>query len=185
MFRREGDHLPPVYIPIQLNIETSNDYFTIKSSIFQNTLRPGGEGLVQLEVWRESGQSGYINETIKVNEPPTPKNCTCHPTTGEGFKTDFQVTCIDWVDPDEPLRYGYSYSYGGDTKTVQPSSEKPSSSSEFKILKLPDEGMSSIQIPITISVEDALGWKKEMVIYVEVREINMPRWKNSFVPINV
>jgi len=170
MFRKDGDHLSPVYIPVPLNIETSNYYLTVKSYIFQEKLKPGGEGLVQLEVWRESGESGYINEIIKVNEPPTPKNCTCHPTTGEGFKTDFQVICIKWVDPDEPLRYGFSYSYGGDTKTVQPSSENPSSSSVFKILKLPDEGMSSIQIPITISVEDSLGWKKEMVISAEVRD---------------
>lgn len=172
---KDGDHWSPVDIPSQLNIETSNDYFTVKAYIFQDILRPGGEGLVQLEVWREGGESGYINETIRVNEPPMAGNCTCHPKTGEGYKTDFQVTCIGWVDPDTPLRYGFSYSYGGDATPVPKSSENPSSSSEFKILKLPDEGMSSIQIPITISVEDSLGWKIEMVIYAEVREITLQR----------
>ena len=161
-----------VNIPSHLNMETSNDYFIVKSYIFQTILGPGSEGVVQLKVWRESGESGYINETIRVNEPPVNGSCTCHPKTGEGYKTDFQVTCFGWIDPDKPLRYSFSYSYGGDVTPIPKSSKNPNSSSEFKILKEPDEGLSSIQIAITISVEDALGWKTEMVIYVEVREIN-------------
>ena len=172
MFTKDGSQ---VDFPSQLNIETSNDYLIVKSYIFQDILKPGGEGLVQLEVWREGGESGYINETLRVNEPPVAGNCTCHPKTGEGYKTDFQVSCIDWVDPDMPLRYLFSYSYGGDATPVPKSSKNPSSSSEFKILKEPDEGISSIQIPITISVEDLLGWKTEMVIYAEVRGINWER----------
>ena len=177
---KDGNHQwSPMDIPSQLNIETSNDYFSVNSYIFQDILGPGGEGLVRLEVWRESGESGYINKTIRVNEPPVAGNCTCHPKTGEGYKTDFQVTCVDWEDPDKPLSYRFIYSYRGDVTPVPKSSEIPSSSSEFKILKLPEEGMSSIQIPITISVEDSLGWKIEMIIYAEVRKIN------GFVPINV
>ena len=166
---KDGDHWSPVDIPSQLNIETSNNYFTVKSYIFQDILRPGGEGLVQLKVWREGGESGYINKTIRVNEPPVAGNCTCDPKTGEGYKTDFQVTCIDWEDPDTPLTYGFSYGDGGDASHIPKSSENPSSTSEFKIYKQPDKGMSSIQIPITISVEDSLGWKIEMVIYAEAR----------------
>ena len=90
MSKRDGDHQwSPVDIPSQLNIETSNDYFTVKSYIFQDILGPGGEGLVRLEVWSESGESGYINKTIRVNEPPVAGNCTCHPKTGESYKTEF------------------------------------------------------------------------------------------------
>lgn len=165
MFLTNGSR---VDILSQLNIERSNDYVIVKSYIFQEILRPGGEGVVQLEVWRESGESGYINETIRVNEPPVAGNCSCHPKTGEGYRTDFQVTCIGWVDPDTPLRFLFSYSYDGDVTPIPKSSKNPNSSSEFKILKEPDEGMSATQIPITISIEDSLGWKTEMVIYAEV-----------------
>lgn len=173
MFIREGVNWSLVDIPGQLNMETSNNYFTVKSYIFQDILGPGGEGLVQLEVWKEGGESGYINKTIRVNEPPVAGNCTCNPTTGEGYKTYFQVTCNDWEDPDTPLGYGFSYGNGGDATPVPKSNGSSSSSSKFIIYKLPDEGISSIQIRITISVEDSLGWRTEMVIFAEVREINL------------
>ena len=177
---KDGDGWSLLDIPRQLNTDTSKSYFIVKSYILQDILRPGGEGLVQLKVWREGGESGYFNETVKVNEPPVAGNCTCHPKIGEGYKTDFQAMCIDWEDPDKPLSYGFSYGDGGDVTPVPKSSENPSSTSKFKIYKLPDEGMSSIKIPITISVEDALGWKIEMIIYTEAREINLKSWESTF-----
>lgn len=173
LFKRNGIHWSAVDIPSHLNMETTNSYFTIKSFIFLNILGPGGEGLVQLKVRREGGMPGYLNQTIKVNEPPVPGNCTCSPTIGEGYKTDFQVTCSGWVDPDKPLSYSFSYGDGDDATPVLTSKENPSSSRNFKIYNLPEEGISSMQIKITVSVEDSLGLRSKVVVYVEARVIIM------------
>lgn len=159
-------------IPSHLNMETTNSYLTVKSYILQNILRPGGEGLAQLEVWKEGGKSGYVNQTIRVNEPPQAGYCVCIPQMGEGYKTEFQVNCSGWVDPDTPIMYGFSYGDGVDSNQVLTSKENPSLSRTFKIYKLPAEGIPSLQIRITVSVEDSLGLKSEMVLYVEVREMN-------------
>ena len=154
-------------------METTSSYLTIKSYIFQNILGPGGEAIVQLEAWSEGGKPGYTNRTIRVNEPPQAGNCTCSPQAGEGYKTDFQVTCYGWVDTDTPLRYGFSYGDGDDATPVLTSKENPSSSRKFKIYKLPSEGISSLQIRITVSVEDSLGSRSEMVLDAEVRGMRL------------
>lgn len=168
-----------VDIPTHLNMETTNSYLTVKTYILKNILRPGGEGLAQLEVWKEGGKSGYVNQTIMVNEPPEVGDCICIPQTGEGFKTEFQVNCSGWVDPDIPLTYGFSYGDGDDANPVLTSKENPSLSRTFKIYKLPAEGIASLQIRITVSVEDFLGLRSEMVLYVEVREMNGYSLKES------
>ncbi|XP_022787247.1 uncharacterized protein LOC111327355 [Stylophora pistillata] len=153
--------------PSELNVETDDDDFIVHSYIFENILGQGGEGLVQVEVWRDGGQRGFSNKTITVNEPPIPGNCSCIPSLGEGYKTNFQVVCDSWIDPDKPLRYSFSY---GDGKTVLTSTENPSSSKPFKIYKQPTDGDNSILVRITVSVEDSLGMRSTMSVLAEVKK---------------
>ena len=145
-------------------MEKGKSDFTLDTEV----LGPGGEGLVQVEVWRDGGESGITNKTITINEPPVPGNCTCIPSIGEGYKTEFQIVCDGWIDPDEPLGYSFSYGEGDDAKPVYSSTENPSSSRPFKIYKQPADGVSSVDITITISVVDSLGMRSEMSVFAEV-----------------
>lgn len=158
--------------PSELKVETDKNDFTVPSYILENILGQGGEGLAQVEAWREGSKKGFTNKTITVNEPPIPGNCSCIPSLGEGYKTNFQVICDGWVDPDKPLRYSFSYGEGDNSRPVL-TSEKPSSSKPFKIYKQPTNGDTSIPVKITISVEDSLGMKSAMSIFAKVRLCNL------------
>ena len=147
-------------------MESSNRDFLIRSHIFQNILGPGGECLVQLEVRREGGRAGYFSITLNVNEPPKKGNCSCSPSIGKLANTEFQVFCDNWMDPDTPLLY--SFTYGEDKKPLLTSLEDPASSRKFRIYKQLPEEIPSISIPIRVSVEDALGMSSELSFLLEV-----------------
>ena len=163
---RSGNQWSRMDLPVDLNMETTNRDFIIKSYIFENVLGPGGECLVQLEVRRQGGRAGYITKILRVNEPPQDGNCSCSPSTGEISNTEFQVFCDGWTDSDQPLRY--SFSYGDDEKPLLTSKENPRSSSKFRIYKQLVEEIASVLIPIRVSVQDGLGMSAEIEFYLEV-----------------
>ena len=153
-------------IPAELNMETTNRDFIVKSYIFRNILGPGDEFLVHLEVRREGGRAAYITKTLKINEPPKIGNCSCSPPTGELSNTEFQVFCDGWTDPDKPLRY--SFRYGEDEKPLLTSLENPRASRKFRIYKQLAEDIPSIAIPVKVSAADALGMSSEVGFSLEV-----------------
>lgn len=164
---KDGNQWTRLDIPDDLNMETTNRYFLIRSYIFQNILGPGGECIVQVEVRREGGRAGYIAKTLRVNESPKAGNCSCSPPTGEISNTEFQVYCEGWKDPDKPLRY--SFSYDDDEKPLLTSTGNPSSSRKFRIYKQLAEEIVLLSIPIKVTVEDALGMSTEIRFNIEVR----------------
>lgn len=60
---------------------------------------------------------------------------------GEGYRIDFQVICIGWVDFDMFFRFLFSYSYDGDVILILKLSKNLNLLSEFKIFREFDEGM--------------------------------------------
>ena len=159
-------------VPAELNMETTNRDLIIRSYVFQDILGPGGQCIVQLEVRREGGRAGFFTKILKVNEPPKDGNCSCYPPTGEISNTEFQVSCDNWQDPDKPLRY--SFTYGNDAKPLLIALDKPSSSRTFRIYKQVAEEITSVLIPITVSIEDALGLSSKINFKIEVRLSTFP-----------
>lgn len=153
--RLDGSEWTRITLPAELNMETTNPDFVIKSHIFQNILGPGGQCIVKLEAWREGGRTGYVTKILRVNEPPKPGNCSCYPPTGNISHTEFQISCDGWDDSEMPLLY--SFSYGSNGKPLLTSSKNPSSSRKFRIYEQVSQDVLSVPIPIRVSIEDALG----------------------------
>ena len=169
--KNDGNQWSLMSIPAELNMETTNRDFIVKSYIFQKILGPGDEFRVHLEVRREGGRAAYITKTLKINEPPKIGNCSCIPPTGELSNTEFQVFCDGWTDPNTPLRYSFRYGEDekpDDEKPVLTSLENPRASRKFRIYKQLAEDIASIDITIKVSVADALGMSSDMEFSIEV-----------------
>ena len=157
-------------LPAELIRENTNRDFVIKSQIFQEHLKPGGQCIVKLETWREGGRTGYVTKILRVNEPPKPGNCSCYPPTGNISHTEFQISCDGWVDSEKPLLYSFSYRRNDNgTKPLLTSLENPSSSRKFRIYEQVSQDVLSVNISIYVSVEDALGMSSWYEVKLQVQ----------------
>ena len=158
-------------LPAELIRENTNRDFVIKSQIFQEHLKPGGQCIVKLETWREGGRTGYVTKILRVNEPPKPGNCSCYPPTGNISHTEFQISCDGWVDSEKPLLYSFSYRRNDNgTQPLLTSPENPSSSRKFRIYEQVSQDVLSVNISINVSVEDALGMSSWYEVKLQVQQ---------------
>lgn len=158
-------------LPAELIRENTNPDFVIKSQIFQEHLKPGGQCIVKLETWREGGRTGYVTKILRVNEPPKPGNCSCYPPTGNISHTEFQISCDGWVDSEKPLLYSFSYRRNDNgTQPLLTSPENPSSSRKFRIYEQVSQDVLSVNISINVSVEDALGMSSWYEVKLQVQQ---------------
>ena len=60
---------------------------------------------IRFRVRTEYKAEEYTDYNFRTNSPPQNGTCTMDKYTGKGVLEKFQLTCQDWVDLDQPLKY--------------------------------------------------------------------------------
>jgi hypothetical protein len=96
----------------------------------------------------------FASITTTTNAPPSPAIVDVTPISGETLKTDFSISCLQWVDPDQPLQYSFGYL---DPSTGVEKILTPYSLSPKAIVQLPAGKEPDFKVSIVANVIDSLG----------------------------
>jgi hypothetical protein len=127
---------------------------TARLEVSPNVFTPGEKYFIILSAWKQGGLSGYTNYTFVAykNSPPKSGNCSAAPSSGFAMDTSFRISCVGWLDHDEPFTYTFSYQLEEEV-TLLYSGEK-----DQWTFKLPiKEGAENSTLNITADVQDSLG----------------------------
>ncbi|XP_028402422.1 sperm receptor for egg jelly-like [Dendronephthya gigantea] len=105
-------------VPLEtLSNMVTNPVDELELAFKSNTLKPERKYILQLKATRPNKVFGELRYTMLMNNAPKEGECDIQPKTGVAMTTMFNLTCMNWTDPDPPINYEFSYKLK-DVKTV-------------------------------------------------------------------
>ena len=137
-------------IPIKLE-KSSLPSFNLLS-IPGSALKLDSQYIIGLNISTESG-FGYNELLVRTNSPPRGGYCSLEPKIGVAFETQFQATCRDWTDEQQPVVFHISHESSGSSKVIYYGSEE-----SVKFALPPGDEKNDWKLKIEFSVIDMLGY---------------------------
>ena len=133
--------------------------------IKENSLDRGMNYRLVLFVQTTDGLPGICAYDISTASPPTGGTCTITPSSGISLKTDFNLSCTDWISDVTPLKYTFQYQlenglystiYHGLNNSViswlPPGNRSDNYKVKFVITVTDKYGASAPAVPLTVQV---------------------------------
>ena len=135
-------------------------------TVFSSLLTTGQTYRIDVSVRKYGGTPGNATIRVHSNEPPVPGACSAQPASGEAMKTQFEIRCQGWYDPDVPLTYTFMYEKDGDVSSVS-SDSVPSARAMLPVGVEEDDH----NLKLLVRVTDALGLSSQQLLRVKVRNV--------------
>ena len=110
---------------------------------------------IVLEGKTDKSATGKVTTVVRVNKPPEKGSCKVRPEKGSPLETQFEVSCSEFTDPEQPLAYEFFYTKDGGKRNESLGYGLQSSRSSILLPNGLEE--HGLEIKFSVKIFDNLG----------------------------